>query len=143
MLRVRSSRRAVVSSGLWAVPVVVAAAAAPAFAASSQTVTTNVTAACKTTGGLKVYTFTIEFCNQTTSTATLKVTGATVNGNVLASVQFTETGSTTATIAPNTCVTLHVTGTSPNASSNNAYVYYTATPGGDYFAFTDVVNNCA
>lgn len=137
-----ASRRSVVRGAAWAVPVIAATAAAPVFAASGQTVTTAVTSACKSSGGTKIYTFTIDFCTTVANAVTITVTSINVNGVVLTNLNITESGTTSYTIPPNTCVTLHVTGQSTNASSNNATVNYTATPGSAYSAFTDTVPNC-
>jgi hypothetical protein len=145
------SRRNVVRTAVWTTPVVMASAAAPALAASGDVVSTTVVAACKTSGGTKQYTFTISFCNGSTSTVTLSVNGAYVNGDrnnglQLTNVSILGTGPYTVGPAVNgvpTCVTYQVVGYNTNATSNNGYIYYQATPPGvEYVSFTSVINNC-
>lgn len=145
------SRRNVVRTAVWTTPVVMASAAAPALAASGDVVSTTVVAACKTSGGTKQYTFTISFCNGSTSTVTLSVNGAYVNGDrnnglQLTNVSILGTGPYTVGPAVNgvpTCVTYQVVGYNTNATSNNGYIYFQATPPGvEYVSFTSVINNC-
>ena len=97
----KPSRRAVVRTGVWAVPVVATAAAAPAFAGTGETppVTIDgVGAACKLPGNstdvLKGYRMVLTFHNTTHSPQPITITSFVISG--AATTDFTPTSLTVA-----------------------------------------------